>query len=144
MSSIAETGGPQRDALHTPTHIAAGGGAESGGPLLTACTAVDVTRRPGAATRTGQALYARARQLIPGGTQLLSKRPEMFLPGEWPAYYSKASGAETWDLDGNRYVDVTHFGVGACVLGFADPDVDAAVIHAVGSGSMSTLNCPEE
>ena len=97
-----------------------------------------------ASKRTGQALYDRARQLIPGGTQLLSKRPEMFLPGEWPAYYSKASGAETWDLDGNRYIDVTHFGVGACVLGFADPDVDAAVVRAIASGSMSTLNCPEE
>jgi glutamate-1-semialdehyde 2,1-aminomutase len=96
------------------------------------------------ARRTGQALYDRARQLIPGGTQLLSKRPEMFLPGEWPAYYSKASGAETWDLDGNRYIDVSHFGVGACVLGFADPDVDAAVVRAVAAGSMSTLNCAEE
>src|SRR5713101_4757962 len=74
-----------------------------------------------ALTGTGQRLYARARKLIPGGTQLLSKRPEMFLPELWPAYYSRAKGAETWDLDGNRYVDVSHFGVGACILGFADP-----------------------
>ena len=28
----------------------------------------------------GQDLYVKARKLIPGGTQLLSKRPEMFLP----------------------------------------------------------------
>jgi glutamate-1-semialdehyde 2,1-aminomutase len=81
---------------------------------------------------------------MPGGTQLLSKRPEMFLPEQWPAYYSRAQGAETWDLDGRRYIDVSHFGVGACVLGFADPDVDSAVHEAVRSGSMSTLNCPEE
>jgi glutamate-1-semialdehyde 2,1-aminomutase len=93
---------------------------------------------------TGQRLYARARKLIPGGTQLLSKRPEMFLPEQWPAYYSRAKGVETWDLDGNRYVDVSHFGVGACVLGFADADVDAAVVAAVQAGTMSTLNCPEE
>jgi glutamate-1-semialdehyde 2,1-aminomutase len=92
----------------------------------------------------GQKLYEKARTLIPGGTQLLSKRPEMFLPNQWPAYYSKAVGAETWDLDGRRYIDATHFGVGACVLGFADPDVDAAVRHAIDSGTMSTLNCPEE
>ncbi len=38
----------------------------------------------------GQNLYQRARNLIPGGTQLLSKRPEMFLPERWPSYYSKA------------------------------------------------------
>jgi glutamate-1-semialdehyde 2,1-aminomutase len=81
---------------------------------------------------------------MPGGTQLLSKRPELFAPDQWPAYYSSAKGAETWDLDGNRYVDMSHFGVGCCVLGFADADVDAAVVGAIGAGTMSTLNCPEE
>lgn len=40
----------------------------------------------------GQDLYRRAKRLIPGGTQLLSKRPEMFLPELWPAYYSEARG----------------------------------------------------
>ena len=42
------------------------------------------------AAGTGPALYRRAKGLIPGGTQLLSKRPEMFLPERWPAYYAKA------------------------------------------------------
>jgi glutamate-1-semialdehyde 2,1-aminomutase len=93
---------------------------------------------------TGQELYKRAKTLIPGGTQLLSKRPEMFLPDQWPAYYQSASGAEVRDLDGRTYVDVSHFGVGACILGFADPDVDEAVIRCIRSGTMSTLNCPEE
>ena len=93
---------------------------------------------------TGQRLYRRAQQLIPGGTQLLSKRPQMFLPGQWPAYYTRAKGAEVWDLDGNRYIDATHFGVGAPLLGFADDDVDNAVVRAVRMGSASTLNCAEE
>jgi glutamate-1-semialdehyde 2,1-aminomutase len=93
---------------------------------------------------SGQALYVKARRLIPGGTQLLSKRPEMFLPDQWPAYYSRANGAEVWDLDGRSYIDVSHFGVGACLLGFCDPDVDRAVVEAVRAGSMSTLNCPDE
>lgn len=92
----------------------------------------------------GQNLYAKARTLIPGGTQLLSKRPEMFLPEQWPAYYSKVKGVEVWDLDGNKYLDATHCGVGAPVLGFGDPDVDDAVIAAIRNGSMGTLNCPEE
>ena len=43
-------------------------------------------------TGTGQKLYQQAKQRIPGGTQLLSKRPELFLPDQWPAYYSKAKG----------------------------------------------------
>lgn len=95
-------------------------------------------------TSKGQALYRRARARIPGGTQLLSKRPEMFLPEQWPAYYSEARGAVVWDLDGNRYVDMSYGGIGACVLGYADPDVDGAVRSAIDKGSACTLNCPEE
>lgn len=92
----------------------------------------------------GQELYRTAKRLIPGGTQLLSKRPEMFLPDHWPAYYRQARGVEVVDLDGRRYVDMSLMGVGACVLGYADPDVDGAVKAAVDNGSMCTLNAPEE
>ena len=92
----------------------------------------------------GQQMAERARERIPGGTQLLSKRPEMFLPGQWPSYYSRAKGVEVWDLDGNKYVDMSYCGIGACVLGFADPDVDSAVRAAIESGTMTTLNCPED
>jgi glutamate-1-semialdehyde 2,1-aminomutase len=93
---------------------------------------------------TGQVLYRKAKTLLPGGTQLLSKRPEMFLPDGWPSYYSAASGVEVRDLDGRRYIDMSYNGIGACVLGAADPDVNAAVHAAVDAGSMSTLNAPEE
>ena len=75
---------------------------------------------------------------------MLSKRPELFLPEQWPAYYSKAKGAEVWDLDGNRYLDATISGVSTSTLGFADPDVEKAVIEAVQAGPMSTLNTPDE
>lgn len=92
----------------------------------------------------GQRLYNKAKTRIPGGTQLLSKRPEMFLPEQWPSYYSKAKGVEVWDLDGNKYIDMSYNGIGACILGAADPDIDRAVKAAIGAGSMSTLNCPEE
>jgi glutamate-1-semialdehyde 2,1-aminomutase len=92
----------------------------------------------------GQSLYEKAKLIIPGGTQLLSKRPEMFLPENWPSYYSKAKGAEVWDLDGNKYLDMSYMGIGACILGYADPDVDLAVKTAIEAGSMCTLNCPEE
>lgn len=91
-----------------------------------------------------QDLYNKAKKRIPGGTQLLSKRPEMFLPDNWPNYYSKAKGVEVEDIEGNHYIDMTTSGIGACPLGFADPDVSKAVKEAVDNGSMSTLNCPEE
>lgn len=90
------------------------------------------------------AMQERARLRIPGMTQLLSKRPDMFSLGVWPGYYSRAQGAEVWDLDGNRYIDMSIGGIGANVLGYADPDVDAAVIEAIRRGVSSSLNCPEE
>lgn len=95
-------------------------------------------------TMKGQELYQKAKQLIPGGTQLLSKRPERFLPDLWPAYYQRAKGCEVWDLEGKRYYDFAQMGVGTCVLGYADDDVNAAVMEAIQAGSMSSLNCYEE
>lgn len=92
----------------------------------------------------GQELYKKARKIIPGGTQLLSKRPEMFLPELWPAYYKKAKGVNITDLDGNKYIDMSIVGVGACILGYADNDVDNAVKQAIDNGITATLNCPEE
>jgi glutamate-1-semialdehyde 2,1-aminomutase len=92
----------------------------------------------------GQALYRRAREIIPGGTQLLSKRPEMFLPGQWPVYFQRARGAEVTDLDGRTFLDMSYCGIGATVLGYADADVDGAVKTAIDKGAMCTLNSPEE
>ena len=94
--------------------------------------------------KTGQELYEKAKTIIPGGTQLLSKRPEMFLPDQWPAYYSKAKGCEVWDMDGNHFHDMSLMGVGANVLGYAFDPVDEAAKRAIEAGGMCTLNAPEE
>jgi glutamate-1-semialdehyde 2,1-aminomutase len=93
---------------------------------------------------TTKALYVHAKRLMPGGTQLLSKRPEMFAPGQWPAYYREARGCEIWDLDGHHFYDLSTHGIGACLLGFRDPDVTRAVQRCVARGSFCTLNPPEE
>jgi glutamate-1-semialdehyde 2,1-aminomutase len=77
-------------------------------------------------------------------TQLLSKRPDMFSLGVWPGYYEKAKGCTVWDLDGNEYIDMSISGIGANVLGYADDDVDDAVVGAIRNGSSSSLNCLEE
>jgi glutamate-1-semialdehyde 2,1-aminomutase len=86
----------------------------------------------------------RGKKLIPGLTQLLSKRPDQFAPDVWPTYFSKSSGTSVWDLDGNHYTDMSISGIGANVLGYCDPDVDAAVIECVRSGNSTSLNAPEE
>ena len=98
----------------------------------------------GATMGTGQKLYKRAKRVIPGGNMLLSKRPEMFLPEKWPAYFSKSKGCKVWDLDGNEYIDMSIMGIGTNTLGYGHPEVDEAVIKTVKDGNMSTFNCPEE
>jgi glutamate-1-semialdehyde 2,1-aminomutase len=95
-------------------------------------------------SNTGQKLWKRARHLIPGGNMLLSKRAEMFLPEQWPAYFSKARGCRVWDLDGREYIDMSIMGIGTNTLGYGDPEVDAAVRTVIDNGNMSTFNCPEE
>jgi len=92
----------------------------------------------------GQKLYKKAKNIIPGGTMLLSKRPEMFLPELWPSYFSKAKGCEVWDLDSNKYYDCSIMGIGTNVLGYGNKKVDNAVRKVISNGNMSTLNCPEE
>lgn len=74
----------------------------------------------------------------------MSKRAELFLPGQWPSYFKKAKGCEVWDLDGNKYIDMYSMGIGSCILGYADPDVNRAVKKVIDEGSMCTLNSPEE
>ena len=93
---------------------------------------------------TGQKLWKRAKEVIPGGNMLLSKRPEMFLPEQWPAYFSQAKGCKVWDLDGNQFIDMSIMGIGTNTLGYGHPEVDDAVRKVVDQGNMSTFNCPEE
>jgi len=101
-------------------------------------------RNEGTIMGTGQKLWKRAKTIIPGGNMLLSKRPEMFLPDGWPAYFSKAKGCKVWDLDGKEYIDMSIMGIGTNTLGYGHPEVDEAVRATIDAGNMSTLNCPEE
>ena len=103
-----------------------------------------IVRNEGAKMSKGQKLWKRAKDIIPGGNMLLSKRPEMFLPDLWPSYFSKASGCNVWDLDDNKFIDVSIMGIGTNLLGYSHPKVDEAVSNVVQKGNMSTLNCPEE
>lgn len=91
-----------------------------------------------------QELYEKAKKIIPTGTELLSKRPEMFLPDLWPAYYTRAKGCEVWDLDDKHYYDFAQMGVGCCTLGYANDKVNDVVIKAIENGSMCSLNSFEE
>ena len=101
-------------------------------------------RDEGSIMSKGQKLWQRAKRTIPGGNMLLSKRPEMFLPKQWPTYFSKAKGCKIWDLEDKEYIDMSMMGIGTNILGYGHPEVDETVLKTVQSGNMSTLNCPEE
>tara|TARA_Y100000817_G_C16851940_1_gene542396 strand:- start:873 stop:2180 length:1308 start_codon:yes stop_codon:yes gene_type:complete len=92
----------------------------------------------------GQKLLKKAKKIIPGGNQLLSKRSELFLPGFWPAYYKKAKGCKVWDLNNKVYYDFAGMGVTACVLGYSNNEVNKSLINGLKNGSMCTLNATEE
>ncbi len=92
----------------------------------------------------GQQLLKKAKKIIPGGNQLLSKRSELFLPGQWPAYYKKAKGCKVWDLNNKVYYDFAGMGVTACVLGYSNKEINDSLILGLKKGSMCTLNATEE
>ena len=60
------------------------------------------------------------------------------------ALLSRAKGVTVWALDGREYLDMSTTGIGTCVLGYADDDINAAVVDVIAKGSMSTLNCVED
>lgn len=109
--------------------------------LRTLAPHLPATAAPPAAD--GPALWARARTVISGGTGLLSKRAEMFDAKSWPSYFSRCAGSEVWDLNDRRYVDFAG-GVGAILLGYADPDVTAAVRRRLSLGTYCSLVNPQE
>ena len=88
-------------------------------------------RNEGSLLGSGQKLYMRAKNIIPGGTMLFSKRPELFLPKLWPAYYSKSDGCNVWDLDNNKFTDMSFMGIGTNILGYNHPEVDNAVNEVI-------------
>ena len=91
-----------------------------------------------------QKLWNKAKKIIPGGTMLFSKNPNLYLPGYWPTYYLKAKGCFLWDLGNRKLIDMCMMGIGTNILGYANSDVNKEVIKATKDGNISTLNCVEE
>ena len=92
----------------------------------------------------GQKFWRRANNIIPGGTMLFSKNPDLFLPKKWPAYFTKTKGCKIWDLENKKYFDLSFMGVGTNLLGYSNNFVDKAVKKIVNDGNISTLNSTEE
>ncbi|HVV36065.1 MAG TPA: aminotransferase class III-fold pyridoxal phosphate-dependent enzyme [Acidimicrobiales bacterium] len=87
--------------------------------------------------------WERAQRVIPLGTQTLSKSPTQFVQGVNPIYLQRGAGAHVWDVDGNEYVDYP-MALGPVILGYAEPDVDAAIKRQLDDGITFTLMHPLE
>ena len=79
-------------------------------------------------------MYERLLELIPGGTQLISRRPTRYALGISPVVASHGKGARIWDVDGNEYIDWAS-GIGSIILGYADEVVDEAVCAQIAKGT---------
>ena len=91
----------------------------------------------------GIKLYKKAKKIIPGGTMLFSKKPELYSSENWPAYYKKAKGCYVWDLNDKKFLDML-FLVGTNTLGYSNKHVDNQVIKFIKKSNMSSLSAPEE
>lgn len=89
------------------------------------------------------ALLERARRVIPSMTQTLSKGPSQFVRGISPTYLERGRGCRVWDVDGHEYIDWI-MALGPMLLGYADPDVDAAVARQLRDGPTFSLMHPLE
>jgi glutamate-1-semialdehyde 2,1-aminomutase len=93
---------------------------------------------------TGQKYWQKAKKIIPGGTMLFSKNPDLHLPLKWPAYFKKAKGCKIWDLDNKKYDDLFLMGVGTNILGYSHQSLEKNIKRVINDGNMSSLNSVDE
>jgi len=80
----------------------------------------------------------RARKVIPLGSQTFSKSYNQYPYRDGPLFLTHGDGGRVWDVDGNEYVDLV-CGLLPVVLGYRDPDVDAAVAKQLDAGVTFSL-----
>lgn len=83
-------------------------------------------------------MFKKAERLIPGGTQLLSRRPSRFAYGVSPIFAERAKGAYFWDIDGNKYLDTT-MAINTAILGYCDPDVNKAAVEQIKKSTVFSI-----
>lgn len=85
-------------------------------------------------------MFNRAFKVIPSGIYGHQGPSEgCYIPNDaFPLYSSKAQGTYFWDLDGNKYIDYM-CGYGPNVLGYCDPDVDAAALEQLKKENCVTI-----
>jgi glutamate-1-semialdehyde 2,1-aminomutase/spore coat polysaccharide biosynthesis protein SpsF len=88
-------------------------------------------------------LWKRAKEIIPRGTQTLSKGPDQFVDGVAPKYLERGLGCHVWDVDGNEYIDYP-MALGPIILGYNYPSIVETVYRQIRKGTTFTLMNPLE
>jgi glutamate-1-semialdehyde 2,1-aminomutase len=96
---------------------------------------------PGPKRPRSAALFERAQRLFPGGVN--SPVRAFKAVGGTPVFIQRGIGPYVYDVDGNRYVDFMG-SWGPLILGHADPDVVAAIVHTAASGTSFGAPTPRE
>ena len=104
---------------------------------------VTATVAPPRRVDRSQAWWRRACQVIPGGTQTISKRADQFVQGVAPVFIVRGSGSHVWDVDGYEYIDYM-MALGPIVLGYDAPPVMDAIRAQLAHGIQFSLSHPLE
>jgi glutamate-1-semialdehyde aminotransferase len=88
-------------------------------------------------------MFERAALWTPGAAQTMSKQPEKFVLGAFPAFLVRGNGALVECADGHIYCDWI-CGLAAITLGYAYDEVDRAVVEQLHRGVSFSLPTPLE
>ncbi|MHB0884506.1 MAG: glutamate-1-semialdehyde 2,1-aminomutase [Bacillota bacterium] len=83
-------------------------------------------------TRKSEELFARAKELMPGGVN--SPVRSYRGVGGSPLFIARGAGSHLWDVDGNEYIDYVG-SWGPLIIGHSHPDVIAAVQRTAEDGT---------
>jgi glutamate-1-semialdehyde aminotransferase len=79
-----------------------------------------------------------AEKLIPLGSQTFSKSRTQYPVGISPLYVDRAKGCCTWDIDGNKYIDLVS-SLASITLGYQNRQVNRAIRKQLKTGTIFSL-----
>ena len=102
-----------------------------------------ISRAPKLTITRSNELWERRRNLIPAGTQTLSKGPTQYVDGVAPKYLARGKGSHVWDVDGNEFIDYP-MALGPITLGHCHPVTQDAIRKQLEIGITFSLMHPLE
>ncbi|MDC1450356.1 aminotransferase class III-fold pyridoxal phosphate-dependent enzyme [Candidatus Thioglobus sp.] len=88
-------------------------------------------------------LYERAKKVIASGTNTFSRAPGVFPDGAAPKFLERQDGSHTWDVDGNKYIDMV-MGCGPVTIGHNHPIINDAIKEQLDKGILFSMLNPLE